>query len=124
MRPQSDTVKLKVRRLRREATPAEAVLWDCLRDRRCRGFKFRRQVPVGPYIVDFLCPAAKLAVELDGNHHREPEQRVYDQLRDQYLNQRGLDVVRIANDEVIHHPHRALARITAHLEANHAKKRD
>ena len=61
------------RRLRRDQTDVERKLWYALRDRRHHGFKFRRQQPVGPYVVDFVCFEAKLVVELDGGQHvREP----------------------------------------------------
>ena len=73
------------RRLRREQTPEEKALWKALRSRRFAGFKFRRQHEVAPYFLDFYCPLAKLAVELDGFGHGLPEQRDYDAKRDAFL---------------------------------------
>ena len=60
-----------VRQLRREQTDAEKLLWYCLRNRQLFGLKFRRQYPVGPYILDFYCHEYKLCVELDGGQHYE-----------------------------------------------------
>jgi very-short-patch-repair endonuclease len=73
----------RARKLRREDTDAEARLWNALRARRLGGWKWRRQVPKGSYIVDFLCPEAALVVELDGGHHAE--QVDYDARRTAYL---------------------------------------
>ena len=64
--PTNKTATIRARRLRREDTAAEARLWNSLRDRRLGGWKWRRQAPCGPYIVDFLCVEAGLVVELGG----------------------------------------------------------
>ena len=84
---------------RRDATPYERMLWTILRDRRFVGFKFRRQVPVGPYIADFLCSDAKLIVELDGSQHADDPT---DATRDAELARRGYRVVRIWNNDLTH----------------------
>jgi very-short-patch-repair endonuclease len=65
-RPELKEVRKK---LRNQATPAEAALWKLLSGKKCGGLKFRRQHSVGPYILDFYCPEAKLAIEVDGNAH-------------------------------------------------------
>src|SRR5271154_1407066 len=78
-------------------TDSELRLWRLLRDRRLNGFKFRRQVPVGPYIVDFLCVGAKLIVEADGSQHAES---LRDKTRDAYLASQGWKVLRFWNNEV------------------------
>jgi very-short-patch-repair endonuclease len=88
----------RARRLRRDQTDAEARLWDALRAGRLEGWKWRRQAPVGPFIVDFLCLEAALAVELDGGVHAE--QADYDAWRDAQLRRRGLQVMRFWNSEV------------------------
>jgi very-short-patch-repair endonuclease len=88
----------RARRLRRDQTAPEAKLWDALRDSRLEGWKWRRQVPVGPFIVDFLCLEAAVAVELDGGVHAERPDR--DARRDAYLRGRGLQVLRLWNAEV------------------------
>ncbi len=89
------------RKLRREDTRAEELLWNSLRKSQLEGLKFRRQVPIGPYIVDFLCIAHRLIVELDGVVHLRPEQVLHDTKRDQWLRSQGYTVLRISNDLVI-----------------------
>jgi very-short-patch-repair endonuclease len=87
------------RRLRREQTPAETDLWKALRGRRFAGFKFRRQHEVTPYFLDFFCPLAKLAVELDGSGHGLPGQRDHDATRDAFFAAKGIAVLRFWNLE-------------------------
>lgn len=82
-------------------TPAERLLWSRLRDRRLAGFKFRRQVPVGPYIVDFLCAEARVIVEIDGGQHNLPDARAQDQERTRFLEAKGYKVLRFWNNEVL-----------------------
>jgi very-short-patch-repair endonuclease len=88
----------RARRLRRDQTASETRLWETLRGRRLDGWKWRRQAPVGPFIVDFLCLEAAVAVELDGGIHAEQADR--DARRDAYLRARGLQVLRFWNSEV------------------------
>ena len=85
------------KRLRREATAAESLLWQRLRNRQL-GYKFRRQQPIGPYIVDFVCPELKLVVELDGGQHADARNR--DQVRTAYLESSGFTVLRFWNNAV------------------------
>ena len=85
------------REMRSAPTDAEAMLWENLRGRGLAGAKFRRQVPIGRYIVDFLCPAARLIVELDGGIHRGSD---YDRDRDSDLRRLGFQVLRIRNERV------------------------
>ena len=85
----------RARRLRREMSDEERVLWMLLRDRRFAGFKFRKQVPLGDYVVDFVCFGSKLILELDGAQHAEPEQAKFDAERTQYLEAAGFRVARI-----------------------------
>lgn len=87
------------RRLRREQTPEEKDLWKALRSRRFSGFKFRRQHEVAPYFLDFYCPLAKLAVELDGFGHGLPGQREHDAERDAFLAAKGIESLRFWNSE-------------------------
>jgi very-short-patch-repair endonuclease len=88
----------RARRLRGDQTPSETRLWEALRGSRFEGWKWRRQVPVGPFIVDFLCLEAAVAVELDGGIHAERVE--YDARRDAYLRARGLQMLRFWNSEV------------------------
>lgn len=86
--------------LRQHMTPAEALLWESLRARRLVGLKFRRQHPLGPYIVDFCCPEIRLIIEVDGEVHKD--QREYDATRTEQIEHYGYHVVRFSNDAVIH----------------------
>lgn len=103
----------RARALRRRATPAEQKLWALLRARRLQGAKFRRQQPLGPYVVDFFCQDAQLVVEVDGAQHFPPSQ--YDKVRDTWLNAAGLTVLRFANHEILGDPNRVLQRISDYL---------
>jgi very-short-patch-repair endonuclease len=87
------------RALRTESTDVEHQLWRHLRGKRFAGHKFRRQQPIGPHIVDFVCFDAKLVVELDGGQHAD--QRAQDAERDAWLRSQGFDVLRLWNTEVI-----------------------
>ena len=87
--------------MRSDGTDAEVRLWHCLRDRRLDGLKFRRQHPVGRYIVDFYCPEAKLAIELDGGQHAEQAQAAYDDRRERFLGQRGIRVLRFWDNDAL-----------------------
>jgi very-short-patch-repair endonuclease len=89
------------RSLRANGTAAERRLWSVLRGRALGGFRFRRQHPFGPYIVDFFCCSARLAIEIDGSQHwRSPQMRI-DTQRDEYLRERGVRVLRFSNSEVL-----------------------
>ncbi|CAD5107665.1 endonuclease domain-containing protein [Zestomonas carbonaria] len=87
------------KRLRSNMTDAEARIWYYLRGHRFMGLKFRRQKPVGPYIVDFVCLERFLVIELDGGQHQEQAER--DRTRDRYLQARGFRVLRFWNHEVL-----------------------
>ena len=82
----------RARELRKSMGVSEKVLWNWLRRDRL-GARFLRQVPIGPYILDFYCPAAKLCVEVDGEQHAA--QREYDAKRDEYLMSQGIETVRV-----------------------------
>ncbi|MCS6997192.1 MAG: endonuclease domain-containing protein [Casimicrobiaceae bacterium] len=87
------------RNLRQTMTPAELRLWlELLRDHRPR---FRRQRPIGPYIVDFYCPAWRLVIEIDGYSHDHEAAYRQDEARRRFLEQHGLRVLRFTNDEVL-----------------------
>ena len=94
----SSHMRSRARQLRKSATVSEQRIWNWLRNRTFSGFKFRRQVPIGRYVVDFYCPALRLAIELDGKHHETAWMSEYDEERSMYLSSRGIDVVRIANE--------------------------
>ena len=89
------------RSLRKNETLAEKRLWEQLRNRTLEGFKFSRQVPVGPFIVDFVCREQQLVVEVDGATHSTDEELAYDNRRSEFLKSHGYAVIRFQNDEIL-----------------------
>jgi very-short-patch-repair endonuclease len=87
------------RQLRKKSTNAEKEMWACLRAKRFQGLKFKRQEPIGGYIVDFVCYEKKLIVELDGGQHAMPECK--DKERDIWLQSQGFKVLRYWNNDVL-----------------------
>ena len=104
----------KARSLRQQSTEAESALWNLLRNRQLTCYKFRRQAPIGKYIVDFLCFERKLTVELDGGQHHE--QTIYDSERTEMLETRGYRVVRFWNSDVLEDADAVLQAILIALE--------
>ncbi|WP_026479411.1 endonuclease domain-containing protein [Ahrensia sp. 13_GOM-1096m] len=98
------------RNMRHESTDAEAVLWSELRNRGLNKLKFRRQVPIASYIVDFVCIEKKLIVEVDGSQHAV---NIYDKQRDERLKEQGYIVLRFWNDDII----RDLKNVCQHIIA-------
>ncbi len=94
----SDRLRGFARTMRSAPTEAEERLWGALRNRRLDGLKVRRQVPIGPYIADFVCLEAKLIIELDGSQHADSPR---DRMRDAELGRRGFRVLRFWNDDVM-----------------------
>ncbi len=88
----------RAKSLRQNQTDAEGLLWHYLRNKQLDGYKFRRQQPIGPYIVDFASLPEKLLIELDGGQHAEHED--YDERRDRFLKSKGYRVLRFWNNEV------------------------
>jgi very-short-patch-repair endonuclease len=102
------------RSMRRIATDAERKIWLLLRDRRLDGIKFRRQVPFGPYILDFVCFERSLVVEIDGGQHAGSKS---DQARDRHLKAKGFRVVRYWNTDVLQNPDGILTDLITQLGA-------
>ncbi len=100
--------------LRKKQTDSEKILWECLRKRRFLGFKFRRQQPVGRYIVDFLCFEKKLVIEIDGPVHDDTKD--YDKIKDEYLIASGFNVLRISSKSVKENLEETLGMIKDRLE--------
>jgi very-short-patch-repair endonuclease len=101
--------------LRKNMTDAEQRLWYHLRAHRFLGAKFKRQKPIGPYIVDFVCMESRLAIELDGGQHAEDTE--YDQRRDAWLATNGYTVLRFWNNQVMQELPEVLERIREALVA-------
>ena len=89
------------RELRRNQTKAERLLWSKLRNKQLTALKFRRQQPIGPYIVDFVSFERRLIIELDGGQHNEPEIGERDIVRTDYLTKQGYRVLRFWNNDVL-----------------------
>jgi very-short-patch-repair endonuclease len=105
------------RKLRNNATDAELVLWRHLSRRQLAGFKFSRQMPVGPYVCDFMCRQAALVIELDGGQHDEREP--LDKARTAYISSEGFRVLRFWNNEVLENVEGVLTRILEALIQPH-----
>ena len=97
--------------MRKEPTPSEQHLWHIVRNRRLAAFKFRRQHPFGPYILDFYCPRARLIIELDGDSHATEEGQQSDAERTAYLERRGIKVLRIWNSAMTENEDGVVTRI-------------
>ena len=108
-------VRDHARNLRRSSTSAEHKLWMRLPNRQLHGLRFRRQQPIGQYIVDFLCSEAHLVIELDGGWHAEELKAIEDGHRTAYLQSQGYTVVRFWNNEMTEDMRRVLERIAEHL---------
>jgi very-short-patch-repair endonuclease len=102
-------MKLLARILRKHQTDSETLLWNYLRDRRMKGSKFRRQYPIGSYIVDFVCTDKKVIIELDGGQHAEQEAE--DKKRTKYLEGMGYRMVRFWNNQVLNETESVLEEI-------------
>jgi very-short-patch-repair endonuclease len=127
MRPTSHLSAMRVsgakgnaRELRSKMTDAEQRLWYYLRAGRFEGWKFRRQVPLGPYVVDFLCEQARLIVEVDGGQHAERISR--DSTRTDWLRARGYAVIRFWNNDVLANIEGVLATLSPALSQGRWRK--
>lgn len=93
-----DEILLERRRyLRKHLTPEEAILWNVIKSKQIDNYKWRKQHPIGPFILDFYCPKAKLCIELDGNTHYTFQGTKEDYKRTEYLNNKGIRVIRFEN---------------------------
>lgn len=104
----------RARRLRRDPTDAERRLWPILQGLNRPGFHWRRQTPVGPYIADFACLAAKLIVEVDGGQHAE---NARDEARDDWMRGQGFTVIRLWNVDVLGNPEGCWAVVEAAIDS-------
>jgi very-short-patch-repair endonuclease len=114
--PVSANLRAFARDQRSVPTRAEDLFWREVRAGRLNGHKFKRQVPIAPYVVDFLCPAARVVVELDGPPHEEAERRARDATREAWLTRQGFVVLRFTNDEFFGNPGLALSIVRRTVE--------
>ena len=113
----TDGAHHRAQRLRRELTDAERAIWQLLRSHQIEHFRFRRQVPIGRYIADFVCHEAQLIIEIDGGQH-DPTLR--DELaRTQFLESQGYRILRFWNNDVLANPEGVHTVIVEHLRLHH-----
>jgi len=93
-------IKEKSRELRKNMTPQERKLWKIIRNRQFFGYRFRRQFPIGQYIVDFVNREKNIVIEIDGGQHNPIDEDSYDNKRTKFLNSEGYTVVRFWNNEI------------------------
>lgn len=91
---------IKARNLRKNMTEQERKLWQFLRKKSIDGLKFRRQYPIGNYIVDFICNEKKLIIEVDGGQHNEAQNIAYDKERTEFLESKGYKIIRFWNSDI------------------------
>jgi very-short-patch-repair endonuclease len=101
---------------RSKPTEAEMVLWEQLRGKQLDGYKFRRQHIIGTFIADFICLSKRLIIEVDGLIHQLPENKISDEGRTKWLNEQGFEVIRFANNEVLHDTENTLTKIINKLQ--------
>ena len=105
----------KARHLRSNVTSAEEELWKHIRRKQLDGFRFRRQHPVDQFILDFYCHEGRLAIEVDGLIHEQPEQKMYDLERGKIIEEFGIKVLRFKNEEVFNSLPGVLNKIKSEL---------
>ena len=110
------------RELRRQSTDAERRIWSLLRAGKLSDHKFRRQHPIPPYIADYYCYAAKLAVELDGSQHADPEAIIYDKVRTDFLAGQGIHVIRFSDYDALKNSDAVAQTILSEVERRLARR--
>ncbi|MFZ4620019.1 MAG: endonuclease domain-containing protein [Bacteroidota bacterium] len=110
----------KARKNRKNQTEPERVFWTFVRNNKL-GTKFRRQVPMGPYILDFFCFEHSLAVELDGNQHLKKEAREYDQARNEFLQSYGITTLRFSNSDFMDDPSIVISKVLSAIKSSEPK---
>ena len=108
----------RARELRKNSTPHEQMLWRLIRNRNFKNYKFRRQYPIGNYIVDFICREKRLIIELDGGQHNEENNINYDKLRTEFLNNMGYKILRIWNNDIENNIEGVMSKIESYLDNN------
>lgn len=107
----------KARELRKSMTQSEKLLWEQLKKRKLKGYRFRQQYPISEFIADFYCHSAKLVIEVDGGIHERKAQKTYDILRTSALNDLGITVIRFRNKEIEHRMEHVLHTISSFLDS-------
>lgn len=108
----------KARELRKNLTVAEQILWDVLNKKPYRKYKFRRQHPLGHYILDFYSHSLKLAIEVDGGYHTKLDQKEYDRIRTEFVQFQNVHELRFSNEEVENNIEEVLFEISRFIGSN------
>jgi very-short-patch-repair endonuclease len=116
----SRVTKDRAKALRREMSLPEVLLWRALKGRKLEGLHFRRQHPIGPYVLDFYCETVRLAVEVDGGSHGFGDRPMRDERRDAWLRRQGIDTLRLSASLVLRDVDDAVRTIVGHLESRQA----
>ncbi len=111
----NNAVKGKRRSLRKQMPPAEVALWQVLRNKQANGHKFRRQYSVEQYILDFYCPSAKLAIEIDGDSHFNETAIKADKIRQKAIEDMGIEFLRFTNHDIHENLEGVFEKILKHL---------
>jgi len=111
-----DEKYIRARKLRNNMTEQEKKLWYYLRKRLINSCRFRRQYPIGNYVVDFVCREKNLIIELDGGQHNEEQAIIYDKERTDYLESRGFRVIRFWNNDIDKNIEAVLCEIVKYLD--------
>lgn len=106
----------RAQNLRNRATDAEKALWQRLRDKQLSCYRFRRQVPIGDYIVDFACYTPRLVIEIDGGQHAQSAQQKHDATRTGWLENQGFRVIRFWNNDALQNTDAVVMEIISVLE--------
>lgn len=114
----SPLIHQRAKDLRKIMTPAEKILWEKLRGKSLSNYKFRRQHPIYKFIADFYCHELKLVIELDGEIHDSKERQEYDLGRTYELNEFGITVLRIRNEEILNSCNKAIQGILEYIKTN------
>jgi very-short-patch-repair endonuclease len=96
-------------------TGPELVFWTAVRDRKLKGYKFRRQYSTGRYVIDFYCPKMRLGIEIDGDSHFYNDQQQYDAVRKEYIDALGITVLRYTNDDIMKNLNGVLEDVSKYL---------
>ena len=106
------------RRILWQRTPApESELWSLIRNRKISGQKFKRQFSIGRYVLDFYCPAIRLAIEIDGEYHQSNDMKDYDLDRQQSIESLGIKFLRFSNKEILQYPLLTKERVTKEIQS-------
>jgi len=119
-----ESEKSKRRILRRKTTEAELIVWRILKNRKICGHKFRRQYSIKGFVLDFYCPEAKLAIEIDGGYHLKNESQEYDREREKFIESLGIRFLRFRNDEICENINNVMTQITNYLSPPLLRERE